>query len=92
MDNIIQIERLLYAKICGERRLFHDITNNCPGKCENLKPQRSLCTLHVFCFIFRSSPSYVNCAACCLWNFEADIFWNIFYWLLYLKAANRGDL
>ena len=35
MDNIIQIEKLHYAKISGERTLLHDLTNNCPGKSEN---------------------------------------------------------
>ena len=42
MDNI-QTERLSYGKICGERRLFHDLINNCPGNRQNLKPQGSLC-------------------------------------------------
>ena len=41
-DNIVQIERLLYAKICGERRLFNDIVNtekpanSGHPKCDNL--------------------------------------------------------
>ena len=42
MDNIIQIERLRSAKICGERRVeikFHDLTNNWPGESGNLKSQ-----------------------------------------------------
>ena len=45
MDIIIQIERLCYAKIWGERSLFYDLINNWPGKSGNLKPQGSLCTL-----------------------------------------------
>ena len=59
MYNIIQIERLRYRKICGERRLeikLHDLINNCPGKSENLKPQGSLRALLLFCFLFRRSP------------------------------------
>ena len=56
MDNIIQIERLRYAKICRERRSFHGLINNCSSKSENLKPQGSLRTLLLFCFLFRSSP------------------------------------
>ena len=36
MNNIIQIERLRYAKICGERRLLQDLINNCPGNGKNL--------------------------------------------------------
>ena len=42
MDKIIQIERLRYAKILGERTLSQDLINNCPEKSENLKPQVSL--------------------------------------------------
>ena len=57
IDNIIQIERLRHAKICGERRLFHNLINNCSGKSENLKPQGSLRVLFLLCFLFRSSPS-----------------------------------
>ena len=59
MGNIIQIERLRYAKICGERRLeikFHDLINSYPGKSENLKPQGSLRALLLHSFLFRSSP------------------------------------
>ena len=56
MDNMIQTERLRYAKICRERRLFHGLINNCSSKSENLKPQGSLSTLPLFCFLFRSSP------------------------------------
>ena len=56
MDNIIQTERLRYAKICRERRLFHGLINKCSSKSENLKPQGSLRTLSLFCFLFRSSP------------------------------------
>ena len=56
MDNIIQIERLRYAKICGERTLFHDLINNCLGKSENLKLQGSLRVLLLLCFLLRSSP------------------------------------
>ena len=56
MDNIIQIERIHYAKICGERRLFQGLINNCPGKCESLKPQGSLRALLFLCFLFISSP------------------------------------
>ena len=54
MDNIIQIERLRYT-ICGERTLFHDLINNCPGKSENLKPQGLLRVLLLLCFLFRRS-------------------------------------
>ena len=56
MKNIVQIERLHYAKIYGERTLFHDLTNNCSGKSENLKPQGSLRVLLILCFLLRSSP------------------------------------
>ena len=35
MNNMIQIERFRYAKICRERTSFHDLINNCPGKSEN---------------------------------------------------------
>ena len=56
MDNIIQIGRLCHVKICGERRLFHDLINTCPGKSENLKPPGSLRVLLLLCFLFRSSP------------------------------------
>ena len=62
MDNIIQIERLRYMKICGERTLFHDLINNCPGKSENMKPQGSLCVLLFFSptIIFESSCSKIS--------------------------------
>ena len=56
MDNIIQIERLSYAEICGERKLLHDLINNCPGNRENLKPQGSLHVVLLVSFLFRSSP------------------------------------
>ena len=56
MDNIIQIERLRYAKLYGERTLFLESINNCPGKSENMKPQGSLRVLLLLCFPFRSSP------------------------------------
>ena len=56
MDNIIQIEKLLNAKICGEKRLLLDLITNCPGKSENLKPQGLLRVLLFLCFLFRSSP------------------------------------
>ena len=56
MDNITQIERLRYAKICTERTLFHDLINNCPWKSENLKQQGPLRVLLLLCFLFRSSP------------------------------------
>ena len=42
MDNIIQIETLRCANICGERRVeinFYDLTNNWPGENGNLKSQ-----------------------------------------------------
>ena len=55
---LIQIEKLCYAKICGERTLFHDFVNNCPGKIENLRPQGSLCVLLLY-FLFRSSSQKV---------------------------------
>ena len=56
MDNIIQSERLRYAKICEERTLFHGLINNCHGKSKNLKLQGSLRVLFLLCFSFRSSP------------------------------------
>ena len=56
MDNIIQIERLCYAKICREKICFHDLINNYSGKSENLNPQESLRVLLLLCFLFRSSP------------------------------------
>ena len=56
MDNIIQIERLRYVNICGERTLFHELINNCLGKSENMKPQGSLRVLPLLCFPFRSIP------------------------------------
>ena len=121
MNNVIQIERLRCANICGKRRLFLD------WKCENLKPQGSLCVLLFLYFLFRSSPSKsfskvvvlifrkipwktpalnfcfscrhgtshhqkLNNAACCPWNFEAVIYWNIFDWLLHPKSANGSVL
>ena len=55
MDNIIQINRLRYAKMWGER-LFHDLLSICPGKSENLEPQRSLRVLLLLCFLFGASP------------------------------------
>ena len=73
MDNIIQIKRLRYTKICGERRLFHDLLNNCPGKSENLKLKFRKIPWKTpavdFCF---------SCAACCHWNFEVVISRNTF--------------
>ena len=54
VDNI-QTERLSYGKICGERRLFHDLINNYPGNRQNLKPQGSLCVLLLLSFLFRSN-------------------------------------
>ena len=56
MHNIIEIEKLRHARICGERTFFRDLKNNCPGKSENLKPQRSMRVLLLLCFLFRSSP------------------------------------
>ena len=55
MDNIVQIERLSYAKICGEKRLFYDLINTCPGKRKNLKLQGSLPIL-LFLFSFQKQP------------------------------------
>ena len=63
-DNIVQIERLFYAKICGERRLFHDFINICPGKSKNLKPQGSLRTL-LFLFSFQKQPSRIILESSC---------------------------
>ena len=54
LDKIIQIKRLHYAKFCGEKKLFHDLINICPGKSENLKSQESLCIFLLHCFLFRS--------------------------------------
>ena len=56
MDNIVQTERLRFAKISGERRLFHDLINICPGKSKTLKPQGSLRIFLFLCFLFRSNP------------------------------------
>ena len=56
IDNIIQIERLRYVKIRGEKRFFHDSINNRPVKSEYLKPHGSLCVHLLLCFLFRSSP------------------------------------
>ena len=56
MNNIIQIEKLRYVKICGERRLFHNLINNCLVNSENLKPKGSLLDLLLLYFLFRSSP------------------------------------
>ena len=53
MDNIIQIERLLYRKICDERTTFNDLINNCLGKSENLKQQGPLCVILLHCFFFQ---------------------------------------
>ena len=58
MDNIIQIERFRYAKICEERTLFHDLINKCPGESENMKPKGSLRILFLLCFPFRSSTQH----------------------------------
>ena len=55
MDNIIQIERHRSAKIFGERTLFHDLINNCPGKSENLRQQGSL-HVHLLLFSFQKQP------------------------------------
>ena len=52
-NNIIQNGRLRYAKICPERRLFHDLINKCPRNSENLEPQESLRILLPLCFLFR---------------------------------------
>ena len=62
MHNIIQIDRLRYAKIWGKRSLetkFHDTINNCSEKRENLKPQRSLWDLFLLCLHFRRSPEKI---------------------------------
>ena len=56
MDNIIQVEKIRYAKIYVERTLLHDLINNCPGKSENLKRKGSVRVLLLLCFLFRSSP------------------------------------
>ena len=41
MDNVIQIEKLRYARMCGEKALFHDLINHYLEKSENLKPEGS---------------------------------------------------
>ena len=41
MDNIIQIEKLRYARMFGVKTLLHDLINHCLEKIENLKPQGS---------------------------------------------------
>ena len=56
MGNIIQIERLCYAKICWEKALLYGLINNCLGKSKNLKPQGSLCVLPLVSFLLRNSP------------------------------------
>ena len=55
-ESKVQIGRLRYAKICGERTLFHDLINNCPRKSENIKRRGSLRVLLLLWFPFRSSP------------------------------------
>ena len=55
-DDIVQIERIRFAKICGERRLFYELINICNGKSKTLKSQGSLRILPFSCFLFRSSP------------------------------------
>ena len=64
MDNIVQIERLLSAKIHGERRLVHGLINICPGKSKNLKPQGSL---HILLLLFsfqKQSPKIILESSC----------------------------
>ena len=56
MDNIIQIERLRYVNIFGERMLFHELINKCPVKSESLKPQGSLRVLLLLCFFSEAVP------------------------------------
>ena len=41
MDNIIQIEKLRYARMFRVKTFFHDLINHCLEKSENLKPQGS---------------------------------------------------
>ena len=56
MDNIIQIEMLRYAKICGKKTLFHDLTNSYSGKSENPKPLESLLVFLLLLFSFQKQP------------------------------------
>ena len=37
MDNVIQIEKLRYARMCGEKTLFHDLINQPEGSPRALK-------------------------------------------------------
>ena len=55
MDKMMQIERLRYFKICGER-FFRDLINSSPEKGKNLKPKGSLRVLPLLCLLFRSNP------------------------------------
>ena len=52
MDNIIQIERLRCAKICGESRLFHDLILSAPtpqnGQTQTIRQQQLTYCLNVF--------------------------------------------
>ena len=56
MNNIIQIERFRYVKICGERRLFRDFKNNCPRSSENLKPKEQCAPFSIFVFFSEAAP------------------------------------
>ena len=66
MHNIIQIQKFLNAKTCRGRRFFNDLINNCPGKYENLKPQKSLSTFLLYCFLFRSTSQILSSEAAVL--------------------------
>ena len=57
MDNINQIERLHYAKICGERTLFYDFNiNNSPLKSENLKHKSHRASFSTSVFFSEAAP------------------------------------
>ena len=58
MDDIVQIERNRYSKICGERRLFHDVINIYPEKSKNLTLERSLCVLLFLCFFSEAAKLF----------------------------------
>ena len=64
-ESKVQIGRLHYAKICGERTLFHDLINNCPRKSENIKRRGSLRVLLLNWFPFRSSPPKIILQSSC---------------------------
>ena len=55
MDDIVQIERICYSKICGERRLFHDVINICPEKKQEPDTTKVTVRPSISLLFFRSS-------------------------------------